>query len=410
MPLSTANSANNTPLRRWLLLTVVLATWVLHADAQIKRYDTDFFVSQRDFLVAVPIEVERHQIYVTLDFNGRRLRFKLDTGASQGILYDDVQLPGVITLGTIESEDAAGHIRQMQTVQLPPFTLGSLTVSGYKVQRMSRRVVRRGEDGIIGFALFNKGIAARIDTREHQLTLTDRRNHYAYTPGETLRYRLQKHVPYIKISPFADVTDEVLFDTGSPLPYAVNASKFAKMRSQHPEIDSEIEGSTYGSHAMGHFGSERSGQIMLLALQRLQWGNFAFHDIHCTTVNGGSHIGASLLDYGAVVINPFRRQLVFQPYDGMTSVTVANRLHDIVIVERSGRAMIGMVMQDGKAWAAGFRPNTIIESVDGVPLTFEQFLHYRWVRNQEYLFTLRLSQGLTTTLRAFWPLQYNQQD
>ena len=395
-------------MRRWLLLTVVLAAWSLHADAQIKRYDTDFFVSQRDFLVAVPIEVERNQIYVTLDFNGRRCRFKLDTGASQGVLYDDVQLPGVMTLGTIESEDATGHVRQMKTVQLPPFQLGSLTVSGYKVQRMSRRIVRRGEDGIIGFALFNKGIAARIDTREHQLTLTDRRDHYAYAPGEALKYRLHKHVPYIKVSPFADVTDEVLFDTGSPLPYAVNASKFAQMRSQHPEIDHQIEGSTYGSHAMGHFGSERFGQIVLIGLQRLRWGDFIFRDIHCATVNGGSHIGASLLDFGAVVINPFRRLLVFQPYDGTASVTVANRLHDIVIVERNGRAMIGMVMQDGKAWQAGFRPNTIIESVNGQPLTFEQFLRYRWVRNMEYQFTLRLSQGITTTLRAFWPLQYNQ--
>lgn len=391
-------------------MTVLLALWITPGEAQIKRYDTDFFVSQRDFLVALPIEVERNQIFVTLDFGGRPLRFKLDTGASQGVLYDDVQLPGVRALGTIESEDAAGNVRQMKTVQLPPFRLGSLTISGYKVQRMSRRVVRRGEDGIIGFALFNKGIAARIDTREHQLTLTDRRDHYAYTPGEALKYRLRKHVPYIKISPFADVSEEVLFDTGSPLPYAVNTTKFAQMRSQHPEIERQIEGSTYGSHAMGHFGSERSGQIVLLGLERLQWGNFAFRDVHCTTVNGGSHIGASLFDYGAVVINPFRRQLVFQPYDGTASVTVANRLHDIVIVERNGWAMIGMVMQDGKAWAAGFRPNSLIESVNGQPLTFEQFLRYRWVRNQEYQFTLRLPNGITTTLQAFWPLQYNQQD
>lgn len=393
-------------MRRWLLL-ILLVVWTSHADAQIKRYDTDFFVSQRDFLVAVPIEVERNQIFVTLYFNNRPLRFKLDTGASQGILYDDVQLPGVRPLGTIESEDATGHIRQMKTVQLPPFQLGPLTVSGYKVQRMSRKVIRRGEDGIIGFALFNKGIAARIDVREHQLTLTDRRNHYAYTPGEALRYRLRKHVPYIKISPFVEVEDEVLFDTGSPLPYAVNVTRFNQMRNEHPEIEDQIEGSTYGAQTMGHFGSERSGQIVLLDLQRLRWGAFAFHDIHCTTISGGSHIGAPLLDYGAVVINPFRRQLVFQPYDGITSVTVANRLHDIVIVERNGRAMIGMVMQDSKAWTAGFRPNSLIESVNGQSLTFEQFLRFRWVRNLEYQFTLVLPNGTRTTLRALWPLQYN---
>ena len=387
---------------------MMLVVWTIHSDGQVKRYDTDFFVSQRDFLMAVPIEVERGQIYVTLDFGGRLCRFKLDTGASQGILYDDVTLPGVRTLGTIESEDAAGHIRQMQTIQLPPFRLGSLTISGYKVQRMRRSIVRRGEDGIIGFALFNKGIAARIDVREHQLTLTDRRDHYAYTPGEVLRYRLRKHVPYIKVSPFAGVDDEVLFDTGSPLPYAVNASRFAQMKSQHPEIMEQIDGTTYGSHAIGHFGTERSGMITLLYLRRLLWGTFAFHEVRCTTVNGGSHIGTPLLDYGAVVINPFRRQLVFQPYDGMLSVTVANRLHDVVIVEHNGRAMIGMVMQDSKAWEAGFRPNSVIESVNGQPLTFEQFLRFRWIRNQDYLFTLRLPQGFTTTVRAFWPLQYNQ--
>ena len=181
------------------------------------------------------------------------------------------------------------------------------------------------------------------------------------------------------------------------------------MKSQHPEIAHQIEGTTYGSHAIGHFGTERSGQITLLALRRLLWGSFAFHDIHCTTVNGGSHVGAPLLDYGALVINPFRHQLVFQPYDGITSVTVANRLHDIVIVESNGRAMIGMVMRDGKAWAAGFRSNCIIEQVNGLPLTFQQFLRYPWIRNPEYQFTLLLPNGLRTTLRAYWPLQYNQQ-
>jgi len=391
-----------------MLITLILTT--AYGFGQTKRYDTDFFVSQRNFLFAVPLDVERGQLYVTLDFNGRLCRFKLDTGASQGILYDDVQLPGVRTLGTIESEDAAGRISQMQTIQLPPFRLGPLTVSGYKVQRMRRNIPRRGEDGIIGFALFNKGIAARIDAREHQLTLTDRRDHYAYTPGEALKYRLRKHVPYINMSPFAGVEDEVLFDTGSPLPYAVNADRFSQIERRHPEIADQIEGTTYGSQAIGHFGTERSGRIVLLNLRRLLWGSFAFHDIHCTTVSGGSHIGAPLLDYGAVVIDPFHHRLVFQPYDGMTSVIVANRLHDIVIVERSGRAMVGMVLADGKAWNAGFRQGYLIEEVNGQPLTFQQFLRYRWVRNQEYQFTLLLPQGVRTTLRAFWPLQYNQQD
>ena len=201
---------------------------------------------------------------------------------------------------------------------------------------------------------------------------------------------------------------DLYIDTGSPLPYAVNADRFSQIERRHPEIADQIEGTTYGSQTIGHFGTERSGRIVLLNLRRLLWGDFAFHDIHCTTVSGGSHIGAPLLDYGAVVIDPFRRQLVFQPYDGMTSVTMANRLHDIVIVEHSGRAMVGMVLADGKAWNAGFRQGCLIEQVNGQPLTFQQFLRYRWIRNLEYEFTLRLPNGMRTTLRALWPLQYNQ--
>ena len=61
---------------RWLLLVLFVLT-TAYGNGQMKRYDTDFFVSERDFLMAVPLEVERGQLYVTLDFNGRLCRFKL---------------------------------------------------------------------------------------------------------------------------------------------------------------------------------------------------------------------------------------------------------------------------------------------------------------------------------------------
>ena len=73
-------------MRQWLLLTAIVVLTTADSFGQVKRYDTDFFVSQRNFLLAIPLEVERGQIYVTLDFNGRLCRFILDTGASQGIL------------------------------------------------------------------------------------------------------------------------------------------------------------------------------------------------------------------------------------------------------------------------------------------------------------------------------------
>ena len=57
-------------------------------------------------------------------------------------------------------------------------TLDSLTISGFKVQKMHRKLVRQGEDGIIGFALFHYGLAARIDVRARQMTQTDQKKYF----------------------------------------------------------------------------------------------------------------------------------------------------------------------------------------------------------------------------------------
>ena len=358
--------------------------------------------------MTVPIEIERGQIYLPVTMQGRQYRFKLDTGASQGVIYDDVDVVGLKELGFIKSEDAVGQSHEVTTVELPPLMLDSLTISGFKVQRMKRNVRRQGEDGIIGFALFHRGIAAKIDTRDSVMTMTDRKAYFKRAQGEALRYRLKWHVPYVMISPFEGATDEVLFDSGSPLLYAINSERFAQMQASAPSVADQIEGITFGSHAIGHFGSEHSHQITMLCLDSLKWGGFSLQEVHCNTVQGGSHIGAPLLRYGVMIIDPFRKQLVFQPYDGLTSYVVANHRPDVVIVEKEGKAMIGMVMEQGKAWEAGFRHDYIIEKVDGEPITFDQFNSYRWVKDQEYEFTLRLPIGILTTLRSIWPLQFNQ--
>ena len=78
------------------------------------------------------------------------------------------------------------------------------------------------------------------------------------------------------------------------------------------------------------------------------------------------------------------------------------------MVEKDGQAMVGMVMEQGRAWEAGFRSEQVIVKVDDRPLTFDEFNTYRWVKDQEYNFTILLPIGIQTTIRAFWPLYYNQ--
>ena len=389
-------------------LTILLLTMLMTSMAQMKGYDTAFTLSQRNFVMTVPIEVEQDRIYLCVTMNGQSYRFLLDTGASQGVIYEDVAVDGLREWGFIKSVDATGESRQVQTVVLPPLTLGSLTIRDYKVQRMNRRVKQPDEDGIIGFALFNAGLAAKIDTRQQLLTLTDRRRHFRDADGEALKYKLIRHVPHVMVSPFEGAEDDVLFDTGSPMLYAPNSVQLATMEANVPAVQHQIEGTTYGSRSMGHFGSEHSRQITMLRLERLMWGGFAFRDVHCASVQGGSHVGAQVLRYGAMVIDPFRKLLVFQPYDGATSCDVPDNRPDIIIVERSGKAVVGMVMKEGRAWQAGFRQGYVFEKVNGQPVSFEEFNSFRWVKGLTYDFTMRLPIGICTTVVALWPSQYNK--
>lgn len=388
-----------------LLLVTIIGTG---AFGQLKRYDTDFTLSKKDFVITIPIEIERGQLFLRLNIYGREYRFKLDTGASQGVIYDDVNIKGAKVLGFIKSEDATGQSQQVKTVELPSFELGELTISGFKLQQMKRNIVRHREDGIIGFALFNKGLTAKIDARKKIMIISDRKNIFKKEKGEVLKYKLKWHVPYIKVSPFDGVEDEALFDTGSPIPYALNAQQFEHLAATKPQVKQQIADTTYGSYVIGHFGSEHSHKITLLLIERLKIGNFEMREIHSSTVQGGTHIGAPLLKYGTMIIDPFRKQLVFQPYDDAKSCTVANRMADVVIVEKDGNAMIGMVMKQSKAYTDGFRQGQIIEKVDGKPISFEEFNRFFWTKNQKYEFTIRLSIGIRTTVHAYWPLYYNQ--
>ena len=66
----------------------------------------------------------------------------------------------------------------------------------------------------------------KIDVRDSLLIITDRKRFFKEEQGYALRYSLQRHVPYIKVSPFERYHERVLFDTGSRQLYAMNNQHF----------------------------------------------------------------------------------------------------------------------------------------------------------------------------------------
>ena len=387
-------------MRSRLPLTLLAVCLCVMCDAQIHRYSLDFTVSKKNFADTVAIDFEGDQVYVPVTIDGQTRRFLLDTGSSQGVVYTNSRIGPLRRLGFITAHDALGRRDTVDVVGLPDFQLGSLVVKGYVATLVQRSVARTNYDGIIGFDLFNKGIGGKIDVQNRRLILTDRRQALRDEAGHELRYRLKMFVPYVEVSPFDGFSHEVLFDSGSRQLYAINKGELDANLYRAPGAAWQVEGRSRGQLAIGNFGAEAMGEVVFLGLRRLQWADFRLTDVHSLTTQGGSHVGAPLLRYGSLVVNPFRRRLVFQPYAEGDSAVVANKQVEIAYVPRGGRPAVGLVWEGGQAFRQGFRAGDLILKINGEAIdSFTAFLRYPFVSGQTYTYTVRDARGVTKEVR-----------
>lgn len=385
-------------MKGWL--TILLSLLCIEADAQLARYRHDFTLNRSDFVDSIAIEWDNNQLFLPVDINGRRYRFLFDTGAAQAVVYADTPIDGCTPAGFIRSHDAVGAVDTVKMVMLPPMTIGSLTIKGCQATIQHRPVRGRNIDGIIGFNLVNGGMSAKIDVRNRLLILTDRRNFFKRESGVETRYKLKYHVPYLMVSAAAPFKELTLFDTGSRGLYTMNRRSFdacaAKLGSQ---ADTLVEGRSMGRHAIGHFGIEKLYEVVFLHLQQLRVCNYAFRDVHTLTTQGESSLGAGLLNYGALIFNPRKKRVRFQPYNQQTEVLIANKQLDIAFVPERGMASVGLVWEQGEPYKLGFRQgDEILKIDDSIVRDFTQFVSWPFIIGREYRFTVRGRDGLTRVI------------
>ena len=76
------------------------------AYGQLGRYSLDFSLSEKNFVDTIAIEYENNQVYVPVNVGGRQMRFLLDTGAAQAIVYADTDLAQSPSRGSVRSISA----------------------------------------------------------------------------------------------------------------------------------------------------------------------------------------------------------------------------------------------------------------------------------------------------------------
>lgn len=376
------------------LTIIALLCMALHA--QVGHYRADFALSDSNFADTIGIAWERGQVIVPVSIDGRPYRFLLDTGAGQAVVFASSALARRCRpSGSIIAHDATGRTDTVPVVTLPPLTLGSITLSGCQATVQQSPGPQR-IDGLLGFDLVNGGLTMKIDVQARHLIVSDRQHLFCDEPAEQLRYRLMFHVPHISVGIYGKHRERLLFDTGSRQFISINKQQYDLW---HPSRRNEgevcVEGLTTGRHAMGHYGTEPEGEVAFLELNNLRLRDFAFAGVHTVTTQGGSHIGARLLEYGSVSFCPQHRRMMFLPLSYEQPCRVDNAQMDIAFVPSAdGRPQVGLVWEQGAPYRLGFRQGDIIEQIDHRPVTtFRQFVSWGYERGREYTFTLRDRQG-----------------
>ena len=384
-----------------LLLFITLTFMPATLLAQTGRYSVDFSISPTDFVDSIAIEWTGEQVLVPVSIGGQSYRFLLDTGAGQTVVYADTPLAGAPSAGTIKARDAVGRTDTVRMVRLPQMRIGNTTLTGCQATVQRRAVRRTGIDGILGFDIVNRGLSMKIDVRNRLMVLTDRRRFFDSEPANVMRYRLDYHVPYVDVSPFPQFKERTLIDTGSRQLYVVNKRSIDEATDDLSETTGfSVEGRSFGRSAIGYTGAEERSEVWFLHLPAVHMGNTTLTGMHTITTQGGSHLGAPLLSYGAMTFVPKGKRMRFQPYCGTDTCHVDNSQTEIAFIPDGNRTIVGLVWDGGEPYRCGFREGDVLQTIDGRPVrSFRQFAAWGFERGREYRFGVIGSDGTQREIR-----------
>lgn len=267
---------------------------------------------ERDFVDTIPLTIVEGRLYVPVRTGGEEYLFLLDTGNGLGEIHAEGHLRPQKRLGEKTFFDFNGTTQTLPVVAMPPFRLGHIEVGNFPVS-LTQRPLPQGYEGVLGFVLFQRGVAAKIDLRRRQLILTDRKKFFRDEEGHRLKYRLYGFTPQVELSPFEGYTAEAVFDTGNPHLFLLD-KRLLEEWEDDPKVARQVTEWRQGQELRSAYSLEPHGEMADLRLDRLAWGRLHLRGAKGRTKQGMSNLGAAFLRYGSIIIDPWRKELVFQPY------------------------------------------------------------------------------------------------
>ena len=292
-----------------LVVTTATAEPYIYNVKKIRRY-------QCDFVDTIPLTVMDGRLYVPVTSGGQEYLFLLDTGNGLGEIHADGHLRPQKRLGEKTFFDFNGTTRTQPVVTMPPFQIGHLELGNFPVS-LADRPLPRTHEGVLGFALFNCGLAAKIDVHHQHLILTDRKKFFRAEEGIRLKYKLYGYTPQVTISPFEGYDVDAVFDTGNPHLFLFDRTLRESWVAADTAVCRQVTERREEQRLRSAYGIEKQGEATFFTLDRLAWAHFHLRHVKGRTKQGMSNLGVRFLRHGALIIDPFRKELVFQPYGGV---------------------------------------------------------------------------------------------
>lgn len=184
-------------------------------------------------------------------------------------------------------------------------------------------------DGLIGQNYFHYPQdhmkAVKIDLRNHILVTTTDKHLFDSEKGFEAKYKWKhgkrNELLFFDIELFPGCTlNNVVWDSGSHRLLEISPMDYynIKKSSKSKELASITSSAEKTKGRVGIAGRSDSISVISLTPEKLRIGDIVIAPKHSITVKNGpgdTSLGAFLFRYGTVIINPWKKKIIFQPYE-----------------------------------------------------------------------------------------------
>ena len=349
-------------MKYFILLLVFLSSTACSAKLVLKS---------SDFVDTVKIEVQNGKIILPVSINNNTYRFFLDTGAS-GFIYQNGRVPLTVSQsGKYNTKDINGEVGELQKSTPTDIVIDKIKIADYEFAYMNGTGLDCFSDGIIGFDLIKAGVNVKIDLEKKWVILTDRKDFFRHEPGEKIDYKLVNSRPYISYAIGHGIALKAMFDTGSAGFLGLERKQYEKILNSNNRdwLAQQVVWSDTGRSTYSVNGLSPERETIFLKLDSVNFDNLSFSDVNAEVRTGFSVIGTGILKYGSVIIDPFRKELCYEPYQKYKIIKVSEPGESVVLAFTQNKAVVELLDKKSALYLAGLRKGDVILEVNKIKIT-----------------------------------------